>query len=180
MKKNRILAAAVVLVLGAAAHATSPANGSLAVTGKVDASVSLTFHQDTNGGFNITSGDGSSIAGASLSTVSMYGTADGLISGANFTKTTQSDGFTLTGKFDYQVDKANLGSTDFTLTATMQAADNLQWTLNGSSVANGSQLQLTNSGIYTTRYPTTLAVKVPNSQAAGSINNTIVFTVACN
>lgn len=180
MKKISILAAATVLLAGTAAYAANPATGTLSVTGAVNASLIFTFHQDTSGGFNIMTGDGTAIASASLATVSMYGTADGLVSGSNFTKTTQSDGFTLTGKFDYQVDKANITSSDFTLTATMQSVDNLQWTLNGASVVNGSQTQLTGAGLYTTRYPTTLAVKVPNTETAGSKSNTIVFTVTCN
>lgn len=181
MKKTIILAAAMAMSFAGAGKASGQgANGTLALTGEVDASLILTFHQNTSQGITINSGDGTATAGASLSTISMYGTADGLVSGTNFTKSKQSDGFTLTGVFDYQVDKANVSSSNFTLAASLQTADNLQWTLNGSGVANGSQTQLTNNGLYGTRYPTTLAVKVPNTEAAGSKSNTIVFTVTCN
>lgn len=182
MKRIQIFIAAMALSFAAVAKASGPgANGTLALTGEVDASLVLEFHQNIQGtGFTINTGDGTAIAGASLSTVSKYGTADGVIDETNFTKTTQTDGFTLTGKFDYQVNKANLASPDFKLTASLQSADNLQWTLNGSSLTQGSETQLTGGGLYATRYHATLAVKVPNSASAGSKSNTIVFTVTCN
>ena len=182
MKNKLVLTAAMVLVFGAVARASgpSPANGTLALTGEVDASVVLAFHQDTSGGITLNAGDGTAIATSSLSTLSMYGTANGIVAGTNFTKSNQADGFTLTGVFDYQVDKANVSSSTFTVTATLQTADTLQWTLNSASVVNGSPTQLTNNGTYGTRYPTTLAVKIPKTEAAGSKSNTIVFTVTCN
>ena len=181
MNRTIILGAAMALSFAAIAGAAGQgANGTLALTGEVDASLILTFHQNTSNGITINTGDGTATATSSLSTVSMYGTADGVVAGTNFTKTKQADGFTLTGVFDYQVDKANVNSSNFTLTASLQASDNLQWTLNGSGVTNGSQTQLTTNGLYATRYPTTLAVKVPSSEAAGSKSNTIVFTVTCN
>lgn len=181
MKKKQILIAAMALSFAAVANASGQgANGTLSLTGEVDASLVLAFHQDTSGGITINNGDGTATAASSLSTVSMYGTANGVVAGTNFTKTTQSDGFTLTGIFDYQVDKANVTSSNFTLTATLQNSDNLQWTLNGSGLANGSQTTVTSNGLYTVRYPVTLAVKVPNTETAGSKSNTIVFTVTCN
>ena len=182
MKKNSVLIAAMVLSCAAVASASGlAANGSLALTGEVDGSLVLAFHQNVQGtGFTINTGDGTATAGASLATVSKYGTADGVIDESNFTKTTQSDGFTLTGKFDYQVDKANITSSNYTLAASLQNSDTLQWTLDGASLTHGSQTQMTGTGLYATRYHTTLAVKIPNSETAGSKSNTIVFTVTCN
>ena len=183
MKRASLIAAAMGLALGAVASAANPASGSLALTGEVDASVTMLFHQHTlGGGISLDTGDGTGTATTSLTTVSKYGTPDGqMLDGGNFTKSTQSDGFTMTGVVDIQVFKANNASSSYTLSATLQTADNLLWSLNTASVVNGSQTQLTSAGIYGgSRFPTTIAIKIPNSQAAGTVNNTIVFTVTCN
>ena len=172
------------LLFGAAARAAGPsADGSLALTGEVDASVAMIFHQHTlGGGISLDTGDGSGTATSSLSTVSKYGTPDGQSAdGGNWTKTTQSDGFTLTGVVDVSVFKTNITSTNYTLNATLQAVDNLVWTLNGANVANGSQTQLTALGSYgSARFATTIAIKILNTLGAGVIGNTIDFTVTCN
>ncbi|HEV3329889.1 MAG TPA: hypothetical protein VG096_02840 [Bryobacteraceae bacterium] len=184
MKRSFISTAAMVLAFGAVANASGPGtNGSLAVTGEVDASVGMFFHQHTlGGGITLDTGDGSANPTASLAEVSKFGTPDGVIlDGGNFTKSTQSDGFTLTGVVDVQVFKANSTSSNYTLNATLLTADNLVWTLNTNSVANGSQTQLTNAGSYgSTRFPITIAIKIPNTVSAGSEGNTIVLTVTCN
>jgi hypothetical protein len=184
MTKPLVLTAATMLLFGAAARAAGPsADGSLALTGEVDASVAMIFHQHTlGGGISLDTGDGSGTATSSLSTVSKYGTPDGQSAdGGNWTKTTQSDGFTLTGVVDVQVFKANNASSNYTLDATLQTADNLIWKINTASMVNGSETQLTTLGIYGgSRFATTIAIKIPNTEGAGSKSNTIVFTVTCN
>jgi hypothetical protein len=184
MKKSSVLRAAMVLAFGAAANAAGPSNGgTLAVSGEVDASIAMIFHQHTlGGGISLDTGDGSGTATSSLTAVSMYGTADGQIqTGGNWTKSTQSDGFTLTGVVDVQVFKANSASSNYTLDATLQTADNLTWKINGASLVNGSQTQLTTLGAYGgTRFATTIAIKVPNTEGSGSKSNTVLFTVTCN
>src|SRR5689334_13832584 len=101
MKQNLVLSAAILLSFGVFANAETGTSGTLVLSGQVDASVTLTFHQHiAGGGFTIQAGDGSGAASASLSTVSMYGTPDGVVGGTNFTKATQANSFSLAGTFD--------------------------------------------------------------------------------
>lgn len=175
MKKTLTLMAAIVMLFTAVAGADTLNNGSLALTGQVDGSIVLSFHQHTSGGITLNSGDGTAVAGASLSTVSMYGTTDGIVAGTNFVKSSQSDGFTLTGPFDVQVDKANITSGGYTLTAQLASSDNSQWTLGGTPLTSGSPATVVTEGTYAVRTPLTLAVKFPSSMNAGSVSNTINF-----
>jgi hypothetical protein len=123
------------LCLGTVANAQTVNNGgSLALTGTVEGSILFIFHQDNSGGVTINTGDGTSAAAASLSTVSMFGTADGIVGGTNFTKTKVSGGFTLSGTYKVEVDKANVTSTGFNLGAQMQGSDGITWSVEGSAL----------------------------------------------
>jgi hypothetical protein len=175
MKQTLTITAAIVMLLTGVAGAQTANNGSLALTGQVDGSIVLSFHQNTSGGITLTAGDGSAAAGASLSTVSMYGTSNGIVAGTNFTKTNQSDGFTLSGPFDVQVDKANITSGSYTLTAQLQNSDSSQWTLGGTLLSSSSPATVVSEGTYAVRTPLTLSVKFPSSMNAGSVSNTINF-----
>ena len=180
---NKLLfAACAVLLVGSVAYASGPTTGgTLTLSGTLNPSIVLVFHQNPSNGIQITTGDGSSVAGASLSTVSMYGTANGLIAGVNFTKTQQSDGFTLTGTFNVEVDAANVGeSSGYTLTAQLQSSDPAQWSLNGNTVTNSSPLTVTSSGTYGVQTPTSLALKFPASIASGEVGNVINFSATAN
>ena len=168
---------AVVTLFTAAAGAQTSNNGSLALSGEVEGSIVLSFHQHTSGGITLNSGDGTAAAGSALSTVSMYGTSDGIVSGTNFVKSSQSDGFTLTGPFDVQVDKANVTSSSYSLTAQLSTSDSSQWTLAGNTLSASSPVTVVTSGVYAVRTPLTLAVKFPSSMNAGAVSNTINFIV---
>jgi hypothetical protein len=182
MKKGIILAAAMVLGFDAAARADSlTSGGTLQLSGEVDASIVMKFHQHiSGGGFSITDGDGTSAATTDMTTTSMYSTPDGPIADANFTKTTQSDGYTLTGTFDYQVDVANQTTSNFTLTANLQSSDSATWKLGTNTIVNGSDTTLTSIGTYALRTPVTLSVKFPKTMAAGAVGNTINFKLTAN
>jgi hypothetical protein len=181
MKKTLISLSAIALFAAAANAQGTTGGGTLQLSGTLQPSIILLFHQNPSNGIQITSGDGSSAAAASLSTVAMYGTANGLLAGTNFTKTQQTDGFTLTGTFNVEVDAANVGeSAGYTLTAQLQSLDAAQWSLNGSSVTSSAPLTVTSTGTYATQTPTTLAVKFPASIASGAVGNTINFSATAN
>ncbi|MGJ5815260.1 hypothetical protein [Paludibaculum fermentans] len=175
MKKTLAMAATIVMMLTATAGAQTTNNGSLALTGQVDGSIVLSFHQNTSGGFTLSSGDGTAAAGASLSTVSMYGTGEGPVAGSNFVKSNQSDGFTLSGPMDVQVDKANITSSGYTLTAQLASSDSSEWTLGGASLNSTNPVMVVSNGTYATRTPLSLSVKFPSSMNSGSVSNTINF-----
>ncbi|QOY86570.1 hypothetical protein [Paludibaculum fermentans] len=175
MKKTLAMAATIVMMLTATAGAQTANTGSLALTGQVDGSIILSFHQNTSGGFTLTSGDGTAAAGANLSTVSMYGTATGIVAGSNFVKTNQVDGFTLSGPMDVQVDKANITSSGYTLSAQLTSSDSSEWSLGGASLNSTSPVVVVSEGSYAARTPLTLSVKFPTSMNSGSVSNTINF-----
>ena len=177
MKRNLFLAFVIVTLFTAVAGAQTSSNGTLALTGDVQGSITMSFHQHTDGGFTLTSGDGTGVAGTSLSTVSMYGTPTGIVAGTNFVKTNQADGFTLTGPVDVQVDKANISSAGFNLSAQMLSADSCEWNLNSNALSSSSPTQVVTGGSYALRTPLTLAVKIPSSMSAAAVTNTINFTV---
>src|SRR5271166_5960669 len=108
MRNKLLLSAATCFLAAGVANAQTTGAGTLALNGTVQASMAVQFHQNTSNGIQMTSGDGSSAAVASLSTVVMYSTPNGLMSGTNFTKTQQSNGFTLTGVFNVLVNVANI------------------------------------------------------------------------
>ena len=177
MKRLLLPMTMIVTLFTAVAGAQTTNNGSLALTGEVQGSITMSFHQHTDGGFTLNSGDGTGTAAASLSTVSMYGTADGIVAGTNFVKSSQANGFTLTGPVDIQVDKANVTSDGFNLTAQLQTADSSEWTLAGTSLSSSSPASVVTGGTYAVRTPLTLAVKFPSSMNAAAVTNTINFVV---
>ena len=179
---NKLLfAACALLLVGAVANAQTTAGGTLLLSGTLQPSIILQFHQNPSNGIQITGGDGTSAATASLSTVAMYGTPNGLQGSTNFTKTQQSDGFTLTGTFNVEVNAANVGeSAGYTLTAQLSTVDAAQWSLNGSTVTNSSPLTVTATGTYGVQTPTTLAVKFPATMLSGGVGNTINFSATAN
>lgn len=170
-----LISAAAALLLATAASAQTTASGAITFDGTLQGSIQLIFHQNPSNGIQIQTGDGTSAATAALGTVSMYGTPNGLIGTTNFTKTVQSDGFTLAGTFNVEVDEANLGSDAYSLSAQLQATDLLQWTLNSVVLSTTGQVVLA-SGSYGTQEVQTLSVKIPNTVGAASVGNQINFT----
>ena len=180
MKKTFILTAAIALAFGAVANAANPSTGgTLALTGEVDGSISLKIQNE--GGITLASGLNTNAATATVPAVSYYGTADGSV-GSGWTKGHDTSNITMSGDFQVQVDQANTGSTGYTLSAALQSSDSLTWTLNGTTVQNGSSAQLTATGTYGSPVNQTLEIKVPTSVGSSStaISNTINFTATAN
>ena len=168
------------MVLGFVTLASSPvfatsASGTVAVTATVGSSVSLTFVSDPAG---ITlGGTGTSAATIAFGSVQAYG---GVVP-ANVTKTVNGViNWTLSTPFDVVVEVANQTSSNYTLTAQLNAADATNtWKIGASTITSASATTLTATGAYgTTAY--TLGLTIPFSEAAGAISNTINFVATAN
>ena len=174
IKKN--LAIAALLALGVSVmHATQPANGSLALTGEVDGSLSLLFWQDPAGYQFV---DGISNITVGIGDISAYGTPDGLMAN-KFTKTMDSDGFHVTTPFQLQVVQANLSSDNYRLMANLGDDDDTVWEVDGVTLSTTPAL-LGAAEPYTTKRPHILYAKFPFSKTATSLTDTITFVATAN
>ncbi len=177
MKKVTLFLAflAGVLVLPGMASATTD-TGTLTVTATVNSSISLTF---------VSSGSGISLAGSGTNSATMaFGTVaaySGTVP-AGVTKTNNGvTNWQLSTPFLVSVQKANLSSSNYTLTAQLSAADaTFTWLIDSVDISDGTSKQITATGNYNSNDSHTFALQIPNSAAAGSINKSISFTATSN
>jgi hypothetical protein len=170
MKKSIIALAAAFAAAGAWADTSS---GTLTVTGTVESSINLTI-QSAGG---TTSGTGTAAATAALGSISKYGSAP-----TGFTLARGASNWTLSSTVGVQVDKANLTSTDYTLTAQLGSApaSGIAWKLNGSTLSDSAATTLTSTGTYGSTGSYSWDIVVADSAAAAAIDNTIDFTATSN
>ena len=149
------------------------ASGTLTVTGTVASSVNLTV--ESAGG--TTSGTGTSAATSDLGTIAKYSSAP-----TGFTLARGASNWTLSSTVGVQVDKANLTSTDYTLTAQLGSApaSGINWKLNGSTLSDSAATTLTSTGTYGSTGSYSWDIVVADSAAAAAIDNTINFTATSN
>src|ERR1700756_5717230 len=116
------------LAFGTSAFAATK-SATLTVTGTIDSSISMTV--ESAGG--TTSGTGTAAATSALGSISKYGSAP-----TGFTLARGASNWTLSSTVGVQVDKANLTSTDYTLTAQLGSApaSGVAWKLNGSTLSD--------------------------------------------
>jgi hypothetical protein len=115
---------ASVLAFGATSARAADSSGTLTVTGTVESSISLTI--ESAGG--TTSGTGTPAATSDLGSISKYGSAP-----TGFTLARGASDWTVSSTVGVKVDKSNLTSTDYTLTAQLGSAPHPAWP--GSSMA---------------------------------------------
>ena len=172
MKRFLLVVLAIGLcVTGSAFAATS--SGTLTVTGTVESSISLTV--ESAGG--TTSGTGTAAATSALGNISKYGSAP-----TGFTLARGASNWTLSSTVGVQVDKANLTSTDYILTAQLGSApaSGVTWKLNGSTLSDFAATTLTSTGTYGSAGSYSWDVVVADSAAAAAIDNSINFTATSN
>jgi hypothetical protein len=175
MNKTRLLAAAVLAAtLGntVAAHAAT-STGTLTVTGTVESSINLTV--ESAGG--TTSGTGTAAATSALGSISKYSSAP-----TGFTLARGASNWTLSSTVGVKVEKANLTSTDYTLTAQLGAAPatGIVWKLNGSTLSDSAAATLTSTGTYASTGTYSWDIVVADSAAAAAIDNAINFSATSN
>src|SRR5256885_10083572 len=127
MKKMFGVSVAVVMLAFASVASAATSSGTLTVTGTVESSISLTI--ESAGG--TTSGTGTAAATSDLGSISKYGSAP-----TGFTLARGASNWTISSTVRVQVDKANLTSTDHTLTAQLGSApaSRVTWETDGSTL----------------------------------------------
>lgn len=172
--KNRIALTAAAAFVGIAslAHAAT-SSGTLTVTGTVESSISLTI--ESAGG--TTSGTGTAASTSDLGSISKYGSAP-----TGFTLARGASNWTISSTVGVMVEKANLTSTDYTLTSQLGSApaSGVAWKLNGSTLSDSAATTLTSTGTYASTGSYSWDIVVADSAAAAAIDNSINFTASSN
>jgi predicted secreted protein len=173
MKKAILASVLVVALFGTSAAFADTSSGTLTVTANVESSIYLTV-QSAGG---TTSGTGTGSATSALGSVSKYGSAP-----TGFTLARGASNWTLSSTIGVKVDKANLTSTDYTLTAQLGSApaSGVTWKLNGSTLSDSSATTLTSTGTYGSTGSYSWDIVIADSAAAGSADNTVDFTATSN
>jgi len=173
MNKHLSLAAIVLVFAAATTASAATSSGTLTVTGTVESSISLTI--ESAGG--TTSGTGTAAATSDLGNISKFGSAP-----TGFTLARGASNWTLSSTVGVQVDKANLTSTDYTLTAQLGSApaSGVAWKLNGSTLSDSAATTLTSTGTYASTGSYSWDIVVADSAAAAAIDNSINFTATSN
>jgi predicted secreted protein len=171
---RKILVLTFITSLAVASSAFAATNSAtLTVTATIDSSISMTV--ESAGG--TTSGTGTAAATSALGSISKYGSAP-----TGFTLARGASNWTLSSTVGVQVDKANLTSTDYTLTAQLGSApaSGVAWKLNGSTLSDSAATTLTSTGTYGSTGSYSWDIVVADSAAAAAIDNTINFTATSN
>lgn len=148
-------------------------SGTLTVTGTIESSISLTI--ESAGG--TTSGTGTAAATSDLGGFSKYGSAP-----TGFTLARGASAWTLSSTVGVKVDKANLTSTDYSLTAQLGSAPEagVTWKLNGSTLSDSAATTLTSTGTYASTGSYSWDIVFADSASAAAIDNAINFTATSN
>ncbi|HSY49249.1 MAG TPA: hypothetical protein VLC46_10595 [Thermoanaerobaculia bacterium] len=173
MRKVFAVCFTVALFAFAATASAANSSGTLTVTGTVESSISLTV--ESAGG--TTSGTGTAAASSDIGNISKFGSAP-----TGFTLARGASNWTLSSTVGVQVVKANLTSTDYTLTAQLGSApaSGIAWKLNGSTLSDSAATTLTSTGTYASTGSYSWDIVVADSAAAAAIDNSINFTAASN
>jgi hypothetical protein len=172
VKKLVVLASIIAFgFVGSARAATS--SGTLTVTGTIESSIDLTI--ESAGG--TTSGTGTAAATSALGSIAKFGSAP-----TGFTLARGASNWTLSSTVGVQVVKANLTSTDYTLTAQLGSApaSGVAWKLNGSTLSDSAATTLTSTGTYASTGSYSWDIVVADSAAAAAIDNAVNFTATSN
>ncbi len=173
MKKSLITLVGIATLAIASTASAATSSGTLTVTGTIESSISLTI--ESAGG--TTSGTGTAVASSDLGNISKFGSAP-----TGFTLARGGSDWTLSSTVGVQVVKANLTSTDYTLTAQLGSApaSGVAWKLNGSTLSDSAATTLTSTGTYASTGSYSWDIVVADSSAAAAIDNSVNFTAASN
>jgi hypothetical protein len=170
--KSIILGAAIlgVVAFSGSASAQDTATGTLAVTGTVVSSISLTI---ASAGGSGQTGMGTNTATTALGSISKFGAIP-----AGFTRVISASDWTLSSTIGVTVTKANSISTAYTLNAKLSTAPavGIGWTVNAVLLNATTAQALTAAGAWgsTPTYVWTIAVD-DSFATASAIDNTVMF-----
>jgi hypothetical protein len=173
MHKFSALAVVTTLLTTFSLSDAATSSGTLTVTGTIESSISLTI--ESAGG--TTSGTGTAAATSDLGNISKFGSAP-----TGFTMARGASNWTISSTVGVQVDKANLTSIDYILTAQLGSAPTagVAWKLHGDTLSDSAATTLTATGIYGSTGSYSWDVVVADSAAAAAIDNSINFTATSN
>jgi hypothetical protein len=173
MNKHVVASLALIAILAALPAAAATSSGTLTVTGTIESSISLTV--ESAGG--TTSGTGTAAATSALGNIAKYSSAP-----TGFTLARGASNWTLSSTIGVQVVKANLTSTDYTLTAQLGSAPDsgVTWKMNGSTLSDSAATTLTSTGTYGSTGSYSWDIVVADSAAAAAMDNSIAFTATSN
>lgn len=175
MKTRIVVCLAVLLAVGMCSSKSfaETSSGTLTVTGTLEGSLVLVV-QSAGG---TTSGTGTAAATSALGNVSKFGSAP-----TGFTLARGASNWTMSSTIGIQVDKSNLTSTDYTLTAQLGSApaSGVTWKLNGSTLSDSAATTLTSTGTYGSTASFSWDIVIADSAAPAAIDNAIDFTATSN
>ncbi len=176
MKKTMIVVFTLIFAFSLSAMAQT-SSGTLTVTATVADSLNLVFNTDASGA--ALTGAGTNAATLAFGTISAYGT----IATTNVTRTVNgTTDFTVSSPVDVHVTMANSnGSANYTLTAQLGTADATNtWSVGGKTINDTAATSITATGAYNSDVAQSIALKVPFTESAGAISNTINFVATAN
>jgi hypothetical protein len=173
VKNTTLLFAAASFIGFTAVAEAATSSGTLTVTGTVESSINLTI--ESAGG--TTSGTGTAAATSDLGNISKFGSAP-----TGFTLARGASDWTISSTIGVMVEKANLTSNDYTLTAQLGSApaSGVTWKFNGSTLSDSAATTLTSTGTYASTGSYSWDIVVADSAAAAAIDNAINFTATSN
>jgi hypothetical protein len=170
--KNIAIGAALIAVVtfAGSASAQDTATGTLAVTGTVVSSISLSI---ASAGGSGQSGMGTSAATTGLGNISKFGAIP-----AGFTRVAGASDWTLSSSVGVTVTKANSASTAYTLNAKLSTAPaaGVVWKVNAFTLNAATVTAMTAAGVWgsTPTYAWDLVI-ADSLATASAIDNTIMF-----
>jgi hypothetical protein len=174
--KAHIIAMLIAITLSFATSAMAvSATGTMTVTGTLAGAINVTF--DSAPG--TVTGIATSAITSDLGTFTRWSTVP-----TNFSFSSTSTNWTLTGNLYITVDKANLTSANFTLTAQLNStpATGVTWKMVSGTYAlsSGAATTLSSTASYASSTNWTPSITFTNTAAPGSIGNTVTFTATAN
>ncbi|MEO8379735.1 MAG: hypothetical protein ABI779_08740 [Acidobacteriota bacterium] len=152
------------------------ANGTLALSGEIVGSITLTVEEVAGSG--TFGGDGTATATADLGTFSKYGAAPA----TGFTRTQGASNWTIASNFGVRVVKANSASANYTLTAALNAAPtgSIAWTIDATPLTT-ALLPISTAVAYSnTPVSYAFTIAIPDATATPVLDNTINFVATAN
>ena len=151
-------------------------SATLTVTAQVQSSISLAFSTDTNG--VALTGAGTNVATLNFGSVSQF-----ISPPSKVTETIGATSFTISTPFDVRVDKSNVTSANYALTAEVQTADSVNtWVIDTFplTIVPAAATSITVTGVYGADVMHTLFLTIPFSAGASLISNSINFVATAN
>jgi uncharacterized lipoprotein YbaY len=180
MKNKAILLAelftGLFLIPGLASAQGQTSSATLTITAQVQSSISLVFTTDTNG--VVLTGSGTNVATLNFGSVSQF-----ISPPSKVTETIGATSFTVSTPFDIRVDKSNVTSANYALTAEVQTADSVNtWMIDTFplTIVPAAATSLTVTGVYGTDVVHRLFLTIPFSAGASVISNSINFVATAN